>query len=131
MIGAWNQYGKEYLLVLMAVTTFAFAIPILFFPLRWARIMRWRIPEHIDLTVYFARCLGSFIVVLEALMLRAALTGQGIVTIFEVLLGISVFMVVLHVYGAVKKVQPFTETLEIGLYSALVVLTLLFYPVSP
>ena len=39
--------------------------------------MRWRIPQDIDLAVYFGRCLGAFILIVEALMLRAALTGFG------------------------------------------------------
>ena len=38
-------------------------------------------------------------------------------------------MVVLHIYGAIKKIQPITETLEIGLWVGLLFLSLAFYPI--
>ena len=76
MIGLWSLHAQTYLLVLAISTTLVFALPIFLFPLTWARLMRWRIPQDIDLAVYFGRCLGAFILIVEALMLRAALTGR-------------------------------------------------------
>jgi len=39
-------------------------------------------------------------------------------------------MVLVHVYGAVKGIQPITETLEIPLWAAAVLLFALFFPVA-
>ncbi|QDF96704.1 hypothetical protein CJ010_09270 [Azoarcus sp. DD4] len=130
MIGIWQSASQTYLLGLCIVTTAVFALPITFAPLRWARLMRWRIPEHTDLAVYFGRCLGCFILIVEALMLRAALAGTAIVPTFEILVAIFAGMVLLHVVGAIQRIQPWTETAEIGLYSLLLALTLGFFPVA-
>ena len=37
-------------------------------------------------------------------------------------------MIAVHVYGAWRRIQPITETIEIGFYAMLFVLTLLFHP---
>ena len=85
-------------------------------------------PQDIDLAVYFGRCLGAFILIVEALMLRAALTGEALHTTFEVLAAVALLMVLVHVHGAIKRIQPWTETLEIGFYAGMFVLTLMFWP---
>jgi hypothetical protein len=130
MLGLWSEYTTQYLLVLTLATTLVFALPIFCIPLSWARLMGWRIPTHTDLAVYFGRCLGAFILILEAMMLRAALSGEAIHTVFEMLLAVAVMMIVVHVYGALRRIQPLSETLEIGFYLGLFVLTLLFWPAT-
>ena len=72
LLGVWADQAGVFLAWLCAITTVVFAVPITFFPLRWARLMRWRIPAETQLTVYFGRCLGLFILILEGLMARAA-----------------------------------------------------------
>jgi hypothetical protein len=37
-------------------------------------------------------------------------------------------MIVVHVWGALQRIQPVSETLEIGMYGGLALLTVLFYP---
>ncbi|MBB4867048.1 hypothetical protein HNP46_005956 [Pseudomonas nitritireducens] len=128
MIGSWSAHAQTYLLVLSIATTLVFALPIFLAPLPWARIMQWTLPEHTDLAVYFGRCLGAFILIVEALMLRAALTGEALLTTFEVLAAVAGLMVVVHIHGALRRVQPWTETLETGFYAGMLVLTLLFWP---
>jgi hypothetical protein len=128
MLGIWSAHAQTYLLTLMALTTVVFALPIFVIPLSWARMFRWRIPEDTDLAIYFGRCLGAFILIVEALMLRAGLTGEGLVFTFQVLLAVATLMVIVHVWGALLRIQPITETLEIGMYGGLFVLTVLFYP---
>jgi len=128
MIGIWGAHAQTYLIVLMVTTTSVFALPIFLTPLAWARVFLWKIPQEQHLTVYFGRCLGAFILIAEALMLRAGLYGTGIEFTFQVLLAIAASMVVVHVWGAVAKIQPITETIETGMYSGMFVLTLLFYP---
>ena len=130
MLGIWHLYATDYLLVLTISTTLVFALPIFLVPLTGARLMGWRIPTHTDLAVYFGRCLGAFILILEAMMLRAALTGEAIHTVFELLAATALMMIVVHVYGALRRIQPLSETLEIGFYAGLLLLTLLFWPLS-
>lgn len=128
MVGLWSDHAAQYLLVLTVATTLVFALPIFMVPLAWARLMGWRIPTHTDLAVYFGRCLGAFILILETLMLRAALTGEAIHTTFELLAATAAMMIAVHVYGAIKRIQPLSETLEIAFYVLLLLLTLLFWP---
>jgi hypothetical protein len=128
MIGICKAYDQPFLLALVAITSLVFALPIFLVPLRWARLFRWRIPDDTDLAVYFGRCLGAFVLIVEALMLRAGLTGEGLVFTFQVLLAVGLLMTLVHIWGALQKIQPITETLEIGMYSGLFLLGLLFYP---
>lgn len=130
MIGIWSAHAQTYLLVLCIATTLVFAAPIFLVPLSWARLMRWKLPEHTDLAVYFGRCLGAFILIVEGLMLRAGLTGEALLTTFEVLAAVGLFMVAVHVYGALRRIQPWTETLEIGFYAGMFIVTLMFWPVG-
>jgi hypothetical protein len=128
MIGIWGSHAQAFLFVLMIVTTAAFALPIFLAPLAWARRFGWRIPEHTDLAVYFGRCLGAFILIVELLMLRAAFTGTGLVFTFQVLVAVAVLMTIVHVWGALQRTQPISETLEIGMYAGLGLLAVAFYP---
>lgn len=128
MLGLWSANAADFLLILTLATTLVFALPIFLVPLTWARLMAWQIPQQTDLAVYFGRCLGAFILILEALMLRAALTGEAIHTAFELLAATATMMIVVHVYGALKRIQPLSETLEIGFYVLLLMLTLMFWP---
>lgn len=128
MIGMWNELSRDYLMFVMIVTTLAFSIPIFFFPLSWAKIMKWTIPETTDLTLYFGRCLGSLALVIEYCTYQAATTGVGEALIFQLWIGLCAIMVGLHIYGAIKRIQPLTETVEIGLWVLLLFLSLAFYP---
>lgn len=128
MLGLWSANAADFLLILTLATTLVFALPIFLVPLTWARLMAWQIPQQTDLAVYFGRCLGAFILILEGLMLRAALTGEAMHTAFELLAATATMMIVVHVYGALKRIQPLSETLEIGFYALLLLLTLMFWP---
>lgn len=128
MIGMWADSAQTFLVVFAVLGGAVFALPIFLAPLRWARAFRWTIPEHTDLAVYFGRCLGVVIVALAYFVLRAGLTGNGIVQIFQIIIAIFVGMTVVHIWGALRGIQPKTETVEIGFWAALVVLGLLFYP---
>ena len=37
-------------------------------------------------------------------------------------------MTLVHVWGAIRRIQPVTETIEIAFWAGLIVLGLLFYP---
>jgi hypothetical protein len=128
VLGLWSAHAQAYLLFVVAATTPAFALPLFLVPLRWARVLGWRIPEHTDLAVYLGRCLGAFVLIVEALMLRAGLTGEGLLFTYQVIVAVALLMVIVHVWGALQRIQPLLETLEIGMYGALGVLALLFWP---
>lgn len=130
MTGIWSQHAQTYLLTLACITTLTFALPITLMPLTWARWFRWQLPAHTDLAVYFGRCTGVFVLIVEVLLVRAGLTGEGLAYTFQVLMMVAAAMVVLHLVGAIQRIQPFTETLEIGLYAGMFALTVLFYPVA-
>lgn len=128
MLGLYAQHAQTYLLVLMISTTLFFALPIFIAPLAWARLMLWRIPQDTDLAVYFGRCLGAFILIVEFLMLRGATTVETTAYAFDVLFGVFGLMLAVHVYGAIRRIQPITETLEIGFWALLLLLNTWFYP---
>lgn len=130
-IGMWGEYSQMFLWVVMPLTTLIFAAPLFFAPLTWSRWFQWRQPGDQDgrnLALYFGRCLGAFVLIVEALMLRAALTGVGLVFTFQVLILVALMMVLVHVRGALEGRQPFIETLEIGMYGGLGLLAVFFYP---
>ncbi|MGI9135409.1 MAG: hypothetical protein ACR2I0_15945 [Rhodoferax sp.] len=125
------MHSQAFLWALLGFTSLAFALPIFLAPLAWARWFRWRMPKEPDgrnLAIYFGRCLGAFVLIIELLMLRAALNGEGLVYTYQVLLAVAALMVVVHIQGAIQRIQPITETLEIGMYAGLGLLALLFSP---
>ncbi|OYU09549.1 MAG: hypothetical protein CFE47_04140 [Pseudomonas sp. PGPPP1] len=128
MLGYYAHYSQYYITVLMLTTTLFFALPIFVAPITWARLMGWAIPEHQHLAIYFGRCLGAFILVIEVAMLRSATTGTSFSYAFDLLFVVFALMFVVHVYGALKRIQPISETLEIGFWMLLFVLNTVFYP---
>jgi hypothetical protein len=128
MTGIWAESAQRFLLILAATTTLFFAIPIFVAPLKWAKLMLWRVPADTDLAIYFGRCLGAFILIVEILAFRAGLNGTGLLFSFQVFMMVWLFMIAVHVWGWFKGIQPITETLEIGLWIVLLLLTLAFWP---
>ena len=129
MLGLWGEAAPTYLVVTGAVSAVAFAIPLFLMPLTWARWFRWRLPEDTDLALYFGRCLGAVALVVAGLSLRAGLTGENLEIMFQILIASATLMVIVHIVGAIQRVQPMTETIEIGFWLAMAVLGVLFYPV--
>ena len=70
MIGIWAEQGAVYLGVLAIATMLFFSLPLLFLPLSWARLMSWEVPAQTHLAIYFGRCLGAFILIIQVIMLR-------------------------------------------------------------
>ncbi len=128
LVGRLSAHARTFLLVFAGVTTVVAAVPIYLFPLDWAEALGWDVPQNSDLVVYYARGGGSFLLIAEFLMLRAAMTGRNLRLGYEVLMLAGGAMVVLHVWGALREAQPLSETLEIIFYSAIVAAGVLFYP---
>jgi len=129
MIGVWSEHVETFLLVFGIVGGLAFSLPIFLAPLAWARVFRWKIPDDTDLAVYFGRSLGAVIVVLNLFVLRAGFTGEGAGWLLPLLVLIFAGMIVVHIWGALQRIQPMTETIEIAFWFLLLVLALMFCPV--
>jgi hypothetical protein len=128
MIGIWQAYAGAYLIVAGVAMLAGFGIPLLVAPMSWARLMRWEVLPPGQLVIFLGRSLGMFICVVAAYAFKAAATPQAQPFFFELMLWLFVGMIGLHVYGAIKKAQPITETIEIGLWVMLLLVTLAFYP---
>lgn len=129
LIGTWAPHAQTFALGLTALTFFAFSLPLFLAPGLWARAFLWRLPEDTDLAWYFGRCLGSFALVTNLLFLRAGIDGTGLITVIEFFALFSGLMVIVHVWGALEGTQPITETLEIGFWAVLLIVSLLVLPV--
>lgn len=129
MIGTMGDHAQTFLLVFGIIGAVAFALPIFFAPLAWARVFRWNLPDDTDLAVYFGRCLGVMALAFDGFVLRAALTGDGIVLVFQWAIAIFAGMTLVHIWGALRRIQPITETVEILFWGVLVILALVHYPV--
>ncbi|WP_415904082.1 hypothetical protein ACMXYW_10955 [Neptuniibacter sp. QD48_55] len=130
MLGQYSEFALTYLWVLGSITTVTFALPLFFVPLTWAKLMMWRVPEDTDLAEYFGRCVGAFVLVVEFFILKGAYTEGGLQFTFDMLAVVFTLMLVVHIYGAIRRIQPITETLEIGLWAFLLFVTYICYPVS-
>jgi hypothetical protein len=130
MIGIWQTYAGTYLIVAGVAMLAGFGVPLLVAPMTWARLFRWPLPSPGPLVTFLGRSLGLLIVVIAAYAFRVAGTPQAQPFFFELMLWVFVGMIGLHVYGAIKKVQPLTETIEIGMWVVLLLVTLAFYPVG-
>ncbi|MFL5345844.1 MAG: hypothetical protein ACJ8AT_13720 [Hyalangium sp.] len=106
----------------LVVATFFFmvvvALPLLFVPLTWARWFRWKLPEGgTDLTVYFGRCLGGVALAMLIAIAHAIPDPKGYYRLFDLVTLTCGLMVLIHLYGAVRKIQPLSETLEIAVWA--------------
>jgi hypothetical protein len=97
-------------------------------PLRWARALRWRVPDDTDLTVYLGRSVGAVAIALSAGALRAARRPEEHRVVFEMGFLTGVLLAVVHLWGALQRRQPWTETAEIAFWSAMAAGALFAYP---
>ena len=130
MIGIWGAHAQTFMLVFAILAMVAFVLPMIFAPMFWARMLLWNIPADTDLAVYSLRSLGSLGLAVLLVTLRAAITGEGLLFVYELFIPFFALMVLVHLYGAMKKIQPITETLEIGFWLVLLVLALCFMPAA-
>ena len=128
MIGLWKSYSDAYLIIVGVVTLATFGLPLVLVPIRWARVFRWEVPQPRNLVVFLGRSLGVFISIVAIFAFKVALTPTAKPFIFDLMLWIFGGMILLHGYGAIRKTQPITETLEILLWVVLSLITVCFYP---
>ena len=128
MIGLYASHASTFLLVLGIGTTFGFALPLFIAPLQWARLMLFSVPADDHLAIYFGRCLGGFILVIELMIFRGAANPALTVITFQILFAVFGVMLAVHLWGWLRKIQPVTENLENLFWLALLMLAALFYP---
>ena len=129
MLGIYADYATTYLWLLGSITTLTFAIPLFFTLCSGRGLCCGSYRRKPDLAEYFGRCVGAFVLVVEFFIFRAAYNGTGLAFTFQMLMLVFVLMLLVHLYGAIRKIQPITETLEIGLWAFLLVVSWLCYPV--
>jgi len=130
MLGIWSEYADIFLLSFSVLILIAFAVPMLFVPLRWAAVIGFRLPHHTDLAVYYGRSLGVAIIAISAICISAYRFPAARPVVFDGLIIASALYLCTHVYGAIKKIQPLAETLEIAFWILLLLLTIAIYPVG-
>ena len=128
MIGIWQSYSNVYLVVAGVAMLATFGVPLLVVPLRWARFLRWEVPQPENLVVFLGRSLGILISLLAIFAFKVTGSPAAKPFFFDLMLWLFVAMIALHGYGAIRKTQPVTETVEIGLWVVLFLITLCFYP---
>jgi len=127
-LGLWREYAGTYMLWTSWIGLLAFGLPMMLWPLPWARVLGWASTPQDHLAIYFGRCLG---------MVASAVSIVGIVAVnhpslwpmfFNLGLMIYLANTLVHAWGAVRRIQPASETWEIPYWFALAVLQVLFYP---
>ena len=128
MIGIWSSYSSHYLYVLVIGILGAFGLPMLISPITFGRVLGWHIPDHEHLAIYFGRCLGGIACVLAVFGFEVARNPELQPFFFGLIMGTFCILTAIHIYGALRKIQPISETIEIAFWFALIILTLCFYP---
>lgn len=128
MIGMWHVQAGIYLTVAGVAMLAAFGLPLVTMPMKWARAFRWDIPASTKLATFLGRSLGVILCVFAAYAIKAAVMPAAQPFVFEMMLWLLVAMLALHVYGALRRMQPITETIEIALWVVLTLTTLAFWP---
>ncbi len=127
MIGIWQSYANVYLIVAGVAMLLPFGLPLLVAPMAWAKLLRWE-TTPVQLASFLGRSVGLFISVIAIYAFIAAATPQAQPFFFQLMLLLVAGNLGLHVFGAIKKWQPITETIEIGVWALLFLVTLAFYP---
>jgi hypothetical protein len=128
MIGIWQSYSDVYLYIAGVAMLATFGLPLLLIPLRWARFFRWEVAQPENLVVFLGRSLGIIIALLAIFAFKVTASPAVKPFFFDLMLWLFAAMLALHAYGAIRKTQPMTETIEISLWVFLFLITLCFYP---
>jgi hypothetical protein len=101
-----------------------YGLPLLLFPLRWARWLGWKLPLETELVVYLGRCVGALVLAIVFVCLRAAPAPASTPLLFELILAALGLIFTVHAWGAIRRTQPWLETAELALYGLLIALAL-------
>ena len=126
MIGIWGNYSSTFLFWFPVLILIVFALPMLFVPLVWAKIIGFTLPDETDLAVYYGRSLGVAAIGICVMCFVASELPAAQPAVIDGLIVIAALYVVTHIHGAIMKIQPLIETLEIGFWIALFCVCLLY-----
>ncbi len=93
-----------------------FALPLFLAPLHWARCFKWTIPEDRNLLVYLGRSLGAVGLAVVWVSFEAAPDPESHLYVFDLIILAGTLLTAVHIWGAIKRTQPWTENLEILFY---------------
>ena len=132
MIGLWAEQASGFLVATAVLAIATLGVPMVLVPLAWARWLRWPVPADgagRNLSTYFGRCLGAVICVQGVVVLFTADDPDLQPLLFALLVGNVALMIAAHAWGAVRGIQPRSETVETLAWAVLLLLALLFLPV--
>jgi hypothetical protein len=89
-----------------------YALPLLFAPLQWAKLFKWQTEPRDPLAVYFGRCMGGVSTAIVFQCFRAAPHPERHLATLEMLILVWATLSGVHVWGALKREQPWPETVE-------------------
>jgi hypothetical protein len=114
MINPDYPLASWYLVIATTFFVVVIALPLLFVPLTWARWFGWKIPEgNKDLTVYFGRCLGATALAIIIAVAHGIPDPKSHHLLFDLVAMASGLMILIHLWGAFRRTQPLSETVEI------------------
>ncbi|HYH94951.1 hypothetical protein [Hyalangium sp.] len=117
MINPDYPLASWYLVISTLFFVVVIALPLLFVPLTWARWFGWKIPEgNTDLTVYLGRCLGAAALSIIIAVAHGIPNPKSHHLLFDLVAMASGLMILIHVWGAIRKTQPLSETVEIAVW---------------
>ena len=116
MIDQAAPMASGFLWLLSLLFLVCFAVPLLFAPLAWARVFRWKVESADHLTLYFGRCLGAVALAIVVCCARSAPRASAFPVVFDLIILAGGLLAGVHIWGALRRQQPWTETVEIVLY---------------
>ena len=105
-----------------------FGVPIALAPHKWARAFGWPDVPETDESRYFGRALGGLALAAAASSLVAAKDPEKSRSHFLMVEGVGWLLAAVHLKGALERLQPTSETLEIPGWAALGVCARKFAP---
>ena len=128
MLNADQPFASAFLWLASFSFLLVYGLPLALVPLRWARWFQWRLPAELksdeenqlpQLAEYFGRCTGALAITITLFAMRAASDPAAHPYVLEIIFIACLGMTLVHVYGALRKIQPWTENAEILLYAAM------------
>lgn len=130
-LGAWRAYAGASLMALSLGALLLLGLPMLLCPLQWAKRLGWAIPAQdadAHLAIYFGRSLGMVTCALSGVTLLVKGHPSVWPLLFNLNLIVFLAAAAVHTWGAVRRIQPLSETLEIPVWLVLAASQYLFYP---
>jgi hypothetical protein len=127
-LGMWGAYAGQCLMGLAIGALLLFGLPMMLWPLRWARLLGWASAPQDHLAIYFGRTLGMVTCALSIVALMSVNHPSLRPVLYNLNIMIFLANTGVHAWGAIKRIQPLAETLEIPYWFGLAVVLYLFYP---